>query len=61
MQALVVHTRTAFVLQEDIQTIRDRGKKAYVAFLDVRKAFDTACTSEDLSEECYRAPVVTHK
>ena len=32
---------TAFILQEAIQEIRDEGKKAYVAFLDVRKAFDT--------------------
>ena len=31
---------TAYVLQEAIQSFRDRGKKAYVAFLDVRKAFD---------------------
>ena len=32
---------TAFILQEAIQEIRDEGKKAYVAFLDVKKAFDT--------------------
>ena len=32
---------TAFVLQEAIQSIRESGKKAYVALLDVKKAFDT--------------------
>lgn len=32
---------TAFILQEAIQSLRDQGKKAYVAYLDVRKAFDT--------------------
>ena len=32
---------SAFIFQEAVQAIRDRGKKAYVAFLDVRKAFDT--------------------
>ena len=32
---------TAYVLQEAIQSLRERSKKAYVAFLDVRKAFDT--------------------
>ena len=32
---------TAFVLQEAIQSIRESGKKAYVAMLDVEKAFDT--------------------
>jgi hypothetical protein len=32
---------TAFVLQEAIQSLREKGKKAYVAYLDVRKAFDT--------------------
>ena len=32
---------TAFVLQEAIQSLREKSKKAYVAFLDVRKAFDT--------------------
>ena len=31
---------TAYVLQEAIQSLRERSKKAYVAFLDVRKAFD---------------------
>ena len=30
-----------FVLQEAIQSIRENGKKAYVALLDVKKAFDT--------------------
>jgi len=32
---------SAFVLQEAVQSLRDSGNKAYVAFLDVRKAFDT--------------------
>ena len=32
---------TAFILQETIQHLREHGKKAFVAFLDVRKAFDT--------------------
>ena len=32
---------TAFVLQEAIQSIRENGKKAYVALLDVKKAFNT--------------------
>ena len=32
---------SAFILQEGIQSIRDAGKKAYVAFLDANKAFDT--------------------
>ena len=32
---------TAYVLQEAIQSLRERSNKAYVAFLDVRKAFDT--------------------
>ena len=32
---------TAFVLQEAIQSLRERGMKVYVAYLDVRKAFDT--------------------
>ena len=32
---------TAFILQEAIQSLREKGKKAYVAYLDVRKAFDT--------------------
>ena len=34
-------SHTAFVLQEAIQSIRESGKKAYVALLDVKKAFDT--------------------
>ena len=34
-------TNTAHVLQEAIQSLWERSKKAYVAFLDVRKAFDT--------------------
>ena len=34
-------THTAFILQKTIQSLRDQGKKAYVAYLDVRKAFDT--------------------
>ena len=34
-------THTAFVLQEAIQSIREGGRKAYVAMLDVKKAFDT--------------------
>ena len=29
---------TAFVFQEAIDSLQERGKKAYVAFLDVRKA-----------------------
>ena len=33
-------THTAHVLQEAIQSLWERSKKAYVAFLDVRKAFD---------------------
>jgi len=32
---------SAFVLHEAVQSLRDSGNKAYVAFLDVRKAFDT--------------------
>ena len=32
---------TAFILQEAIQLLREKGKKAYVTYLDVRKAFDT--------------------
>ena len=32
---------TALVLQEGIQHVREAGMKAFVAFLDVRKAFDT--------------------
>ena len=32
---------TAFILQEAIQSLREKGKKAYVTYLDVRKAFDT--------------------
>ena len=32
---------TAFVFQESVQSLRDLGKKAFVAFLDVKKAFDT--------------------
>ena len=32
---------TAFVLQESIQHLRSHKKKAYVAFLDVKKAYDT--------------------
>ena len=32
---------SAFILQETIQHLREHGKKAFVAFLDVRKAFDT--------------------
>ena len=32
---------TAFVLQQAIRSLRAQKKKAYVAFLDVRKAFDT--------------------
>ena len=31
----------AFILQEAIETIRSKGNKAYVAFLDMKKAFDT--------------------
>ena len=34
-------SHTAFVLQEAIQSISESGKKAYVALLDVKKAFDT--------------------
>ena len=34
-------SHTAFVLQEAIQSIRESGKKAYVALVDVKKAFDT--------------------
>ena len=32
---------TAFILQEAVQSLREKGKKAYVTYLDVRKAFDT--------------------
>ena len=32
---------TAFILQEAVRSLRVQKKKAYVAFLDVRKAFDT--------------------
>ena len=31
----------AYVPQEAIQSLREKSKKAYVVFLDVRKAFDT--------------------
>ena len=31
----------AFVFQEAVQHLRDQKKKAYVALLDVQKAFDT--------------------
>ena len=31
---------TAFVFQEAVQHLRDTKKKAYVALLDVQKAFD---------------------
>ena len=34
-------THSAFVLQETIAYLRERGRKVYVAFLDARKAFDT--------------------
>ena len=34
-------SHTAFLFQESVQSLRDRGQKAYVAFLDVKKAFDT--------------------
>ena len=34
-------THTAYVLQEAIQSLREKSRKAYVAFLDVRKAFNT--------------------
>ena len=32
---------TAFIFQEAVASLREQKKKAYVAFLDVRKAFDT--------------------
>ncbi len=32
---------SAFIFQVAVQTLRDLDKKAYVAFLDVKKAFDT--------------------
>ncbi len=32
---------TAFIFQEAVQSIRETGKKAYVALIDVKKAFDT--------------------
>ena len=32
---------TAFLLQETIMAVQERKKKAFVAFLDVKKAFDT--------------------
>jgi len=32
---------SAFVLQEAVQSLGDSGNKAYVAFLDIRKAFYT--------------------
>ena len=34
-------TAVAFVLQEAILSLREQGGKAYIAFLDVKKAFDT--------------------
>ena len=34
-------SHTGLILQEAITAIREAGSKAYVAFLDVRKAFDT--------------------
>ena len=32
---------TTFILQETIQHLREHGRKAFVAFLDVKKVFDT--------------------
>ena len=32
---------TAFVLQEAIRHVRDQRQKAFLAFLDVKKVFDT--------------------
>ena len=32
---------TSFIFQEPVQSLRECGKKAFVAFLDVKKAFDT--------------------
>ncbi len=32
---------STFIFQEAVQTLRDLDKKAYVAFLDVKKTFDT--------------------
>ena len=32
---------TAFIYQEAVQFVREKNRKVYVAFLDVRKAFDT--------------------
>ncbi len=34
-------SHTAFIMQEAISSIRERKKKAFVAFLDAQKAFDT--------------------
>ena len=34
-------SHTSFILQEAVQSIRDNNLKAYVAFLDAQKAFDT--------------------
>ena len=33
--------QTAFLLQEIIMAVQERKKKAFVVFLDVKKAFDT--------------------
>ena len=53
---------TALVFQESVQAIRDSGKKAYVAFIDVKKAFDTVWHKGLLvklhaSYGCSRAPL----
>ena len=40
-QAGLSSLHSAFVLQESIANLRESNKKAFVALLDVRKAFDT--------------------
>ena len=48
-------THTAFVLQEAIQSIREGGKKAYVAMLDVKRPLTQSGTKGYLSNCTTRA------
>ena len=50
---------TAMIFQEAIQHIREKGKKAYVALLDVRKAFDTVW-HEGLFHKLFQLGVKDH-